>query len=850
MQIWFSWAPQKGCIAPRNNLNTFTQYISSTHIKDIEFHPTDSSVIYLYDDKNSGPNEDLLLVSSDIGITFNNSDDFAGNNDKSGYISVSPDCPDCVWFGSDNGIWKSYDKGVNFDFVVNPSQSCDGFTVSDVDSSIMLYGYVDIEMSTNSGTNWTQVVNWSIGTAASWQGGKYVHADLRESQCINGDFYVATDGLLSKSTNNGDTWQILSTDIGIRENYSLGISQSNHYRSISGSQDNGTSIKHKESWIEFYGADGMEGVVQPLNGDWMIGSWQFGGRRRTQDAGQSGSAVTPTNQDASWVAPMFIDPNQQMHVYSFGKAVYKSEDFGSNWTTLAGSPLGGDQCKEGAIAYNNTQIMAISHNPNIQLSTDGGNTFSSIRGSLPNHTITDIAFAPKDDNTIVVTYGRWQNDGNKVFISTDQGSSWTNITANLPDMPIHSVIIDHTPDQNIYLGAEVGVYTKPMNGTTWTFHNTTLPNVTVRDMEINFGSNTLRVATWGRGLWEYALVGRVDYPAILTTKLDDEVTDLTPVENIPQDVTSVISYDNTLSSVFVKWSANSLLFDQTIVMNNTQDSTWVTQSPIPGQAANTDVYFKVFAVGASGDTSETYKFHYKVHPTCAATGSMISGTAVTLVDFAGIVNGTGKTQPYTDYTASDSAIVEVNGTYAFNLQVNTDGFQNTYGRVWMDWNQNGNFGDIGEEYDLGIAANTTNGPTNSSPYNITIPASAQLGKTTMRVAARRQAIPFPCLTDMNGEVEDYGLYILAEGTGISENINTMEVNAWPNPVTGVLNLDFGKRYSHVEVEVLDLLGAVLRTKGAQGKERMQVDMDGFECRVYLVRIHADGERAVLKVVNE
>ena len=36
------------------------------------------------------------------------------------------------------------------------------------------------------------------------------------------------------------------------EQSKLGVSQSNHFRSISGSQDNGTSIKHKDNWIEFY----------------------------------------------------------------------------------------------------------------------------------------------------------------------------------------------------------------------------------------------------------------------------------------------------------------------------------------------------------------------------------------------------------------------------------------------------------------------------------------------------------------------------------------------------------------------------------------------------------------------
>ena len=38
------------------------------------------------------------------------------------------------------------------------------------------------------------------------------------------------------------SWTVVSEGTGIRENYKLGVSQSNHYRTIAGSQDNGTSI--------------------------------------------------------------------------------------------------------------------------------------------------------------------------------------------------------------------------------------------------------------------------------------------------------------------------------------------------------------------------------------------------------------------------------------------------------------------------------------------------------------------------------------------------------------------------------------------------------------------------------
>ena len=46
--------------------------------------------------------------------------------------------------------------------------------------------------------------------------------------------------------------------------------------SMSGSQDNGSSILNAEGWLEFFGADGMEAIIHPLNPNWMIASVQYG----------------------------------------------------------------------------------------------------------------------------------------------------------------------------------------------------------------------------------------------------------------------------------------------------------------------------------------------------------------------------------------------------------------------------------------------------------------------------------------------------------------------------------------------------------------------------------------------
>ncbi len=98
--------------------------------------------------------------------------------------------------------------------------------------------------------------------------------------------------------------------------------------------------------------------------------------------------------------------------------------------------------------------------------------------------------------------------GEKVYESTDGGSSWTNISTGLPNLPIMSIVQYKTAtDRNVlFVGTDIGVYVK--DGTNdWASFNTGLPNVVVTELEILYtgGTDKLRAGTFGRGLWETSI---------------------------------------------------------------------------------------------------------------------------------------------------------------------------------------------------------------------------------------------------------------------------------------------------------------------------------------------------------
>ena len=464
---------------------------------------------------------------------------------------------------------------------------------------------------TGAGTGFFEM-DWTTGRN-HFNSGRYIHADLRRARCYNGTFYCATDGYLGKTWNPAQNWPRLSSGTGIRENYAVGVCQGNNYLSLCGSQDNGTSLLRRQGWLEIYGADGMEGLLHPLNPEYLVMSVQFGTRRRSDDGGWTTSSSFNHN-NAYWEAPLLMDPFNHMKMYSFGSSIQRSEDFGITWNQVGSA--GTTYWTEAAIAENTPDLIAVSRSRLLNLSRDGGQSFSAIWSGLPSGTITDITFAPNNDSILLVTYASHNDDGNKIFITRNQGASWQNITYNLGSMPLRSVVVDHLPQPNIYVGAEIGVFTMPLNDTLWQLYNKDLPNCAVNDLKIVRGSNTLRGATWGRGLWETDLVGREDYPRILTTSIDigpyvSQFGGGLPSGGDDQDVRCKIEYNGSLSSVYLQWSANDLDLDSTVSMY-LADSLWQTVRPIKAPG-NSDIFFKVFAVGSNGDTTETYRFMYRVH---------------------------------------------------------------------------------------------------------------------------------------------------------------------------------------------------------------------------------------------
>ncbi|MEO7091834.1 MAG: hypothetical protein ABI175_01205, partial [Polyangiales bacterium] len=95
----------------------------------------------------------------------------------------------------------------------------------------------------------------------------------------------------------------------------------------------------------------------------------------------------------------------------------------------------------------------------------------------------------------------------RLWRTVDGGVTWTSIVGadpahRLPNVPIYVVKYDPIEASTIYAGTDIGVYLTTDSGATWNRMGDGLPMVPVRDMYVARNQDFIRVATYGRGLWE------------------------------------------------------------------------------------------------------------------------------------------------------------------------------------------------------------------------------------------------------------------------------------------------------------------------------------------------------------
>jgi len=325
----------------------------------------------------------------------------------------------------------------------------------------------------------------------------------------------------------------------------------------------------------------------------------------------------------------------------------------------------------------------------------------------------------------------------------------------------------------------------------------------------------------------------------------------------------------TTTGATVSWTAVSGAVSYDLQYRVNGGTTWTsiaaiatTSRALTGLTANTTYEFQVRTncAGSSSafSASATFTTSAVVVTYCASKGNSIADEYINRVQIGTINNLSGANAGYGNFTAQSTnvtrgASVSITITPAWTSTAYSEG----YG-VWVDYNQDGDFLDAGEQV-------TTQAATTVTPVtkSFTIPATANLGSTRIRVSMKYNAIPTSCEAFPYGEVEDYTLNIVSgvamnpvDLTLPTEQSNVFEiVSVYPNPTAEqtTTKLVFSvPTKTDVSVVLTNMHGQGVSTetlKAVQGKVEHTLNTQNAKGGIYFINVvTADGQRAVKKLI--
>ncbi len=386
---------------------------------------------------------------------------------------------------------------------------------------------------------------------------------------------------------NGGGLQITQfTSIATNPSFPAGPGFGPGARIWGGSQDNGTERKSATSntWFDLASGDGGQVLVDPTDFHYVYGTYFGISPWRITDGGgfffsnqfiENGINLTDRSEFYTPYVMNQLNPSQLFlgtyRLYRTDNA--KAASAGDvHWNAISpdltsgctgAAPNGARNCTLSAIGVGGGQaVYTGSLDGYVYVSTDAqvnnnptwtrvglhGNSANSngqastglgANAMLPRRPVAWIAVDRSNYRIAYIAYNGYNastpHQPGHVFKTTDGGGSWTDISGNLPDNPVNSIVLDPSYPNTLYAATDVGPFVTYNGGATWSALGTGFPTVAVDQLDLDPTNHILAAGTHGRGAFRLQDTSAA-VPALVISKADAGVP-VGPGSNINYTIT-------------------------------------------------------------------------------------------------------------------------------------------------------------------------------------------------------------------------------------------------------------------------------------------------------------------------
>lgn len=437
-------------------------------------------------------------------------------------------------------VWKSVDGGANWlttgttppisgNTPLSSGQSwyCEGLAVDPSNSKNVMVGGLNTYISSDGGDNWAPNSVWVYGIPGS---ANYMHADHHVFNWSNGgQLLCGSDGGLFYSSDGGATFTDRNQGLRTLQFYSCALHPTSPNYFLAGAQDNGV-LKLNGSGLagglEVVGGDGGFVHIDENEPQYQFGSYVYNQYSRSTDSGASYSSKNFSNSAGQFINPTDYDDinNNFYGAWTAGNYMrWINAPLTDNYYATSVSAFsGGTVTHVHSSKYTPNRVLFGVNNGKIVL-TDNANTASpsatNISGTgMPASTVSCIAMGTNENN-LIATFSNY--GAAHVWLSTVGGgaSGWTNVTGNLPDIPVRWCIFNPENNTKAIIATDMGIFeTTLLNGasTSWV-QNASFPVVRTDMLQYRNSDNTILAATHGRGLWSATISPEAPYIRFLSS---------------------------------------------------------------------------------------------------------------------------------------------------------------------------------------------------------------------------------------------------------------------------------------------------------------------------------------------